>query len=195
MLTEFEGHDQLILTGSKQTLGLNPITGEMIWNVSGPTEKFVCTPSAGHGMVFSFGGSPSKKSFAVKLGGTGDVSDSHVVWRSERAMPYVPSPLLVGDYLHIVNDLGVYTCIEPVSGKVLHTKRAVGSTYSSPIAVGDKIYMFEDTGHCTIFENRPGFHVLEKNSLDEEVYTTPAVSNGQLFIRTTSALVCISEPG
>ena len=193
VLTQFDGHDQLILTGSQQTLALNPINGELIWNASGPTEKFVCSPSVGHGMVFSFGGSPSKKAFAIKLGGTGDVSDSHVVWRNERAMPYVPSPLLVGDYLHVVNDLGVYTCIEPVSGKVLHTARALGSTYSSPIAVGGRIYMFEDTGECTIFENRPGFHVLAKNALDEEVYTTPAISNGQLFVRTTSALVCISE--
>jgi outer membrane protein assembly factor BamB len=193
VLTQYDGEDQLILTGSQQTLGLNPSTGELLWNASGPTEKFVCTPSAGHGMVFSFGGSPEKKSLAVKLGGTGDVSETHVVWRSERGMPYVPSPLLVGDYLHIINDLGVYTCIEPVSGKVLHTARALGSTYSSPIAVGDRIYMFEDTGECTIFENRPGFHVLAKNSLDEEMYTTPAMSNGQLFVRTTTALVCISE--
>jgi len=193
VLTQYEGADQLILTGSQQTLGLNPATGEKLWSAAGPTEKFVCTPSVGHGMVFSFGGSPDKKSLAVKLGGSGDVTETHVVWRSERAMPYVPSPVLVGDYLHIINDLGVYTCIEPVTGKVLHTARALGSTYSSPIAVGDRIYMFEDTGKCTIFENRPGIHVLAKNSLDEEMYTTPAISNGQLFVRTTTALLCIAE--
>ncbi len=194
VLTRFEGQDQLILTGAQQTVGLNPATGELLWNAAGPSEKFVCTPSVGHGMVFSFGGSPSKKSLAVRLGGTGDVSETHVAWRNERAMPYVPSPLLAGDYLHIITDLGVYSCIEPVTGKVLHTARAFGSTYSSPVAVGDRIYMFEDIGRCTIFENRPGFHVLAKNSLDEEVYSTPAVSNGQLFVRTTTAIVCISDP-
>ncbi len=193
VLTQYEGADQLILTGSQQTVGLNPATGELIWSAAGPSEKFVCTPSVGHGMVFSFGGSPDKKSLAVKLGGAGDVTETHVVWRNERAMPYVPSPLLVGDYLHIVNDLGVYTCIEPVSGKVLHTARALGSTYSSPIAVGDRIYMFEDTGRCTILENRPGFHVLAKNDLGEEMYSTPAVSDRQLFVRTTTALVCIGK--
>lgn len=193
VLTQFEGADQLILTGSQQTVGLNPATGELLWSVKGPSEKFVCTPSVGHDMVFSFGGSPDKKSLAVKLGGVGDVTETHVVWRSERAMPYVPSPLLVGDYLHVVNDLGVYTCIEPVSGKVLHTARAAGSTYSSPIAVGDRIYMFEDTGRCTILENRPGFHVLARNEIGEEMYTTPAVSDGQLFVRTSSALVCIGK--
>ncbi len=193
VLTAFEGHDQLILTGSQQTIGLDPKTGEVIWSAAGPSEKFVCTPSVGHNMVFSFGGSPNKKSLAVKLGGTGDVSETHVAWRSERAMPYVPSPLLVGDYLHIITDLGVYSCLEPVSGEVIHTARALGSTYSSPIAVGEVIYMFEDTGRCTIFENRPGFHVLAKNELGEEMYTTPAISNGQLFVRTTSSLICIGE--
>lgn len=193
VLTQDEGQDLLVLTGSQQTLALNPLTGAKVWQASGPTEKFVCTPSVGHGMVFSFGGSPDKKSMAVRLGGAGDVTETHVVWRSERAMPYVPSPLLVGNYLHIINDLGVYTCLEPATGKVLHTARALGSTYSSPIAVGETIYMFEDTGKCTIFENGPAFRVLEKNSLDEEMYTTPAVSNGQLFVRTVKAVVCISE--
>src|SRR6056297_669765 len=108
-------------------------------------------------------------------------------------MPYVPSPLLAGNYLHIINDQGIYSCLEPVSGEVLHTARASGSTYCSPIAVGNRIYMFEDSGKCIILENRPGFHVLARNSLDEEMYSTPAVSNGQLFVRTIKALICIAE--
>jgi outer membrane protein assembly factor BamB len=144
-------------------------------------------------MIFSFGGSPEKKSLAVKLGGTGDVTETHVVWRSNRGMPYVPSPLLIGDYLHIINDQGIYSCIEPISGKVLHSARALGSTYCSPIAVANRIYMFEDSGKCTILKNRPDFHVLAQNSLGEEMYTTPAVSDGQLFVRTTTALLCIAD--
>ncbi len=100
---------------------------------------------------------------------------------------------MLGNYLHIINDHGIYTCVEPVSGKVLHTERAAGPTYSSPVAVANRIYMFEDMGRCTILENRPGFHVLAKNELSEEIYTTPAVSDGQLFVRTTAALVCIGE--
>jgi len=193
VLTTFDGKDQLIVTGSQQTAGLNPSTGELIWSAKGPTEKFVCTPSVGHGMVFSFGGSPDKKAFAVRLGGQGDVSDTHVVWRNERGMPYVPSPLLAGDYLHEINDLGVYSCIEPATGKTLHTARAVGSTYSSPIQIGNLVYMFEDTGRCTIFENGSDFRVVAKNDLEQEVYTTPAVSDGMLYVRTMQELVCIGE--
>jgi outer membrane protein assembly factor BamB len=193
VLTRHEDRDLLILTGSQHTAALDPATGKLIWSVRGPSEKFVCTPSVGHGMVFSFAGSPDKKSLAVRLGGQGDVTDTHVAWRSERGMPYVPSPLLFGDYLHVVNDLGVYSCIEPVSGDVLHTARALGSTYSSPVAAGDRIYLFEDTGRCTIFENRPGFHVLARNEIGEEVYTTPAVANSQIFVRSVHSLFCIGE--
>lgn len=191
VLIQHQGQQQLILTGSQQTVALDPDNGTLIWHAEGPSEKFVCTPSVGHGLVFSFAGSPSKKAHAVRLGGHGDVSQTHIAWKTERSMPYVPSPLLVGDYLHIVNDLGVYSCLEPVSGKVLHTARALGSTYSSPIAAAGRIYMFEDTGRCTVFENRPGFHIIARNDLHEEVYTTPAVSNGQIFVRTVQSLYCI----
>ncbi|MEI7698916.1 MAG: PQQ-binding-like beta-propeller repeat protein [Planctomycetia bacterium] len=193
VLIQHAGQHQLILTGSQQTVALDPTDGTVIWYAAGPSEKFVCTPSIGHGMVFSFAGSPDKKALAVRLGGQGDVSETHVVWRNERGMPYVPSPLLMGDYLHIVNDLGVYSCIEPKTGEVLHTARALGSTYSSPVAAAGRIYMFEDTGRCTIFENRPGFHVMSRNDLSEEVYTTPAISNGHIFVRTVNAMVCIGE--
>ena len=194
VLTRHGDRDLLILTGSQHTAALNPASGELVWRVQGPSEKFVCTPSVGHGMVFSFAGSPDKKSLAVRLGGSGDVTETHVAWRSERGMPYVPSPILVGDYLHVINDLGVYSCIDPKTGTVLHTARALGSTYSSPIAVGNHIYLFEDTGRCTIFENRPGFHVIARNELGEEVYTTPAVSSGQLFVRSVNSLFCIGKP-
>jgi outer membrane protein assembly factor BamB len=194
VLTRHGDRDLLILTGSQHTAALNPANGELVWRVQGPSEKFVCTPSVGHGMVFSFAGSPDKKSLAVRLGGSGDVTETHVAWRSERGMPYVPSPILVGDYLHVINDLGVYSCIDPKTGAVLHTARALGSTYSSPIAVGNHIYLFEDTGRCTIFENRPGFHVIARNELGEEVYTTPAVSSGQLFVRSVNSLFCIGKP-
>lgn len=201
VLAKYEGRTIMILTGSRQTAALDPDTGRLIWSVDGPSEKFVCTPSVGMGMVFAFAGSPDKKSLAVRLGGTGDVTATHVAWRAERAMPYVPSPLLFNGRLHIINDLGVYSCVEPVSGKVLHTARALGSTYSSPIAAAGRIYLFEDTGRCTVLADGADFQVLAKNDLNEEVYTTPAVSNGRIFIRTNQSLICISstarpsEPG
>jgi outer membrane protein assembly factor BamB len=193
LLIEHQGQLQLIVTGSTQTLALDPATGERLWFATGPSEKFVCTPSVGHGMVFSFGGSPDKSAFAVKLGGQGDVSDTHVVWRSKSSMPYVPSPLLVGDYLHVVSDQGIYSCLDPVSGNALVTLRKFSKVYSSPIAAGNRLYFFEDAGGCTVIENGPEFRELARNELNTLIQTTPAVSKGQLFIRSDRELIAIQE--
>jgi hypothetical protein len=105
------------------------------------------------------------------------------VWRSERAMPYVPSPILCGDFLHIINDQGIYTCLDPKSLDVLTTGRKLGPVYSSPIAAAERIYLFEDSGECTVIRNQAGFEVLAKNELGEATYTTPAVGPGCLYVR------------
>lgn len=193
VLTKVDGQDQLILTGATQTQGVDPTTGKTIWYAEGPSQKFVCTPAVGHGLVFSFGGSPDKHAMAVRLGGKGDVLQTHLAWRNEKSMPYIPSPILVGDYLHVINDNGVYTCIEPLSGKTLHTGRKLGAVNSSPVSVAGRIYFFEDSGACTIIDNGPNFNVLAKNELGETVYATPAISRDQLIVRTDSHLICIAS--
>jgi outer membrane protein assembly factor BamB len=193
LLTKVGGRDQLILSGSSQTVALDPTDGERIWFADGPTQKFVCTPSVGHGLVFSFGGSPEKRMMALRLGGEGDVLGTHLAWRNERSMPYVPSPILVGDFLHVINDSGIYTCLNPFTGETLNTGRKLGSVYSSPISVADRIYFFEDSGACTIVANNSNFEVLAVNQLGESVQTTPAFSDGSLFVRTQSSLVRIGS--
>lgn len=193
VLVEHEGLPQIIVTGSSQTVAIDAKLGKLIWFASGPTEKFVCTPSVGHGLVYSFGGSPDKKSMAVRMGGTGDVTQSHIEWRNERSMPYVPSPLLLGDDLHIVNDQGVYTCLHAKSGKVLMSSRKFGNVYSSPIAVADHVYFFEDSGACTVIKAGSNFDEVGHNDLKETIQTTPAISDGRLFVRSESHLFCIVE--
>jgi outer membrane protein assembly factor BamB len=193
LLTSEGGTRQLILSGAKQTIGLNPENGTLLWFAEGPTEKVVCSPSVGHGQVFAFGGSPDTRAFSLKLGGRGDITQSHVVWTRERGMPYVPTPLLYGDYLHIVDDSGIYTCMEPKSGKVLKNLRKGGNTYSSPIGIDNKLYSFDDTGKCTVFENNAEYLVLAVNELNEPVQTTPAVSDGCIFVRGEKHLWCIGR--
>ncbi|MCX7409822.1 MAG: PQQ-binding-like beta-propeller repeat protein [Planctomycetales bacterium] len=194
VLIEHEGRPQMILSGASQTVALDPNTGRIIWFASGPSEKFVCTPAVGHGLVYSFGGSPEKKAMAVKLGGSGDVLDTHVVWRNERAMPYIPSPLLVGDFLHVISDTGIYTCLDPKTGESLYTGRKLKAVNSSPVAVADRVYFFEDSGTCTVIKNGANFEVIATNEIDETVYATPAISSGNLFVRTETHLVCIGSP-
>jgi outer membrane protein assembly factor BamB len=193
VLAEVDGQKQIVVAGSNETLGLDPTSGHRIWYVKGPTEKVVCTPSVGHGQIFSFGGSPEKRAFAIRLGGKGDISDSHVAWQKERGMPYVPSPLLYGNFLHVIDDLGVYTCIDPATGDILKNIRKGGNTYSSPIGVAGRVYLFDDSGLCTVISNDSQFEVLAKNNIGELVQTTPALSDGQLFVRSEFHLWCLEE--
>ncbi len=183
VLASIQGSRQLILSGAKQTVGLDPESGEKIWWVDGPTEKFVCTPSIGLGHVFSFGGSPSERACAIRLGGRGDLTKTNIVWTKDRSMPYVSTPLLLDKYLHIVNDVGIYSCVEPVSGDVLKTLRKGGNTYSSPVGIGDKVYLFDDSGLCTVIRNNADFEVIAKSALDELVQTSPAISDGAIYVR------------
>jgi outer membrane protein assembly factor BamB len=193
VLIEHEGREQLILAGASQTVALDPRTGEMIWFAEGPSEKFVSTPAVGHGLVFSFGGSPSKRAMAVRLGGSGDVLATHVVWRNERSMPYVPSPVLAGDFLHVISDDGVYTCLDPTTGAVQYNGRKLGPVSSSPVVAAGRVYFFEDSGRCTVVENGAAFEVVAMNEIGEAVYTTPAFAAGSLFVRTESNLVRIGR--
>jgi len=193
VLIQHDGEDQMILAGSSQTVALDPRTGMTLWFAQGPSEKFVSTPAVGHGLVFSFGGSPSKRAMAIKLGGNGDVLNTHVAWRHERSMPYVPSPLLAGEYLHVISDDGIYSCLDPKTGDVRHTGRKLGPVSSSPVTAAGKIYFFEDSGKCTVIENGAAFGEIASNEIGEAVYATPAISSGSLFVRTERHLVRIGR--
>jgi hypothetical protein len=92
-----------------------------------------------------------------------------------------------------VDDLGIYTCLDPITGKVLKALRKSGNTYSSPIGVAERVYLFDDSGTCTIIANNNKYEVLAKNSLDEVVQTTPAFSGGSMYIRSDDHLWRIEE--
>lgn len=188
-----DGQRQIVLAGANQTLGLDPKTGERIWFVAGPSEKVVCSPSIGLGHVFSFGGSPAVRACAIKQDGLKNESEQNIIWKTEKGMPYVPTPVLYGERFHIVDDLGIYTCLDPITGKVLKALRKSGNTYSSPIGVADRVYLFDDSGTCTIIANNNQYEVLAKNSLDEVVQTTPAFSDGSMYIRSEDHLWRIEE--
>jgi outer membrane protein assembly factor BamB len=194
IVTDFEGKQLLILAGANRTIALDSSTGTCVWKIEGPTEKVVSTVSVGLGHVFSFGGSPEPRAVGIRLGGQGDVTSSHVVWSLKKGMPYVPTPLLYEKYLHIVNDQGIYTCLDPLRGEALKTVRMKATTYSSPIGIAGRVYIFDDEGVCTVIENNANFETLAINPLGERCQATPAFANGQLIVRSDAHLWCIGTP-
>lgn len=185
------GRDQVLLTGNLCTAGFDALTGKKIWTCDGPSEQMVATLVHRGELIFSLGGYPERHLLAIKKGGTGDITKSHILWRTNKAIPYVPSPLLCGDYLHVVSDEGIYTCFEPETGRVLTRERIGTHISSSLVGAGNRVYVTDDTGRTTVLENRPGYQVVAKNELGEDVRTTPALSHGNVFIRGTTHLYCI----
>ncbi|MDE0102993.1 MAG: PQQ-binding-like beta-propeller repeat protein [Bryobacterales bacterium] len=134
---------------------------------------------------------------AIRLGGTGDVTGSHLLWRYRKSLPEVASPVLYRGVLYLVRNGGIVTTLDPASGSVLKQGRlrdAIDGFYASPVAGDGKVYMTSDAGRVAVLEAAGAWTVLRTNDLGEDVYATPAIADGKLFIRTASRLYCFGEP-
>lgn len=195
LITTIDGKDVFLLTGSLCTAAYDIATGEQIWKCDGPSEQMVATMSRGHGLIFAAGGFPERHLLAIREGGTGDITKSHIVWRTHKGIPYVPSPLLYGDYLHVVADEGIYTCFNPLTGDVYTNKRAAKHVSSSPVGGAERVYISDDIGTTKVIKNGPKFDIVATNSLGEDIYSTLAFSQGSVFIRGDKHLFRIGKPG
>ena len=133
---------------------------------------------------------------AIRLGGRGNVTDSHMLWRHQKSLPDVSSPILYRGVLYLVRNGGIVTALEPASGRVLKQGRlreALEGFYASPVAGDGKVYMVSDAGKAVVLEAGSDWRILQTNDLQEDVYATPAIARGCLLIRTASRLYCFGE--
>jgi hypothetical protein len=133
---------------------------------------------------------------AVRHGGRGDLTDTNVVWRMQKFLPNVPTPLLYQGVLYIVKDGGIVTSLEPKTGKILKQGRLAGALetyYSSPVAGAGKVYMISQGGKASVLKAGGDWEVLAVNDLDDECYATPAIVDNRLYIRTRNTLYCFAE--
>lgn len=190
-ILKIDGKDQIILTGSMLTSGFDAKTGERLWWVKGPSEQMVASIVERGDLLFALGGYPERHLLAIRKGGLGDLTDSHIVWRTHRGVPYVPSPLIYGDRLHVVSDEGMYSCYEPETGKLLVQKRVSTHISGSIVGGGGNLYITDDEGKTTVLKNTGDYEVIAKNELGEGVYSTMAISQGHLFLRGETHLYAI----
>jgi outer membrane protein assembly factor BamB len=135
---------------------------------------------------------------AIRPGGEGDVTDTHLVWRSPRGSPFVPSPVLYRDQLYIVNDMAsIVTSFSAESGDPLFQGRlgvAQREGFSaSPVAYDGKVFFTNDNGQTFVLRAGPEFELLHVNDLGERVLSSPALVDGRIYIRTASSLLAIGE--
>lgn len=134
---------------------------------------------------------------AVKLGGSGDVTDTNVLWRYEKSLPDVPSPLVYKDVVYIVRNGGIATTLDAKTGKVLKQARLTGALedyYASPVGVDGKVYIASEHGKVVVLRAAGDWEILAINDFDSDIYATPAISDGIMYIRTSNALYAIGSP-
>lgn len=193
LVVSYQGRDQLISPGASQVNAYDPKTGEELWRVRYEGYSNVPRPVAGFGMVFVNTGYMKPHLLAIHLGGEGDVTDSRIVWDYYWQVAAMPSPLLIGNRIYMINDWGNATWIDAHRGEDLWRHRVRGKYAASPIYAHGHIYNFSQEGKTVIMAAGDEVRVLATNHLDEGIKASPAVADGALFIRTLHHLYRIEE--
>jgi outer membrane protein assembly factor BamB len=192
-LVDAAGKPTVVVTGMKAVIAYDPAGGRELWRTKGMEGNAVPSSVSGLGMVFPSTGYPAKHVYALRLDDAGE----RLVWQYDKGTAYVPSPILLGDYLYVMTDRGLLTCLEARTGKVVYEGKRVPkpATFSaSPVAFEGKLLLTSEEGETFVIRAGPEHEVLHANPLGEPVYASPAVSGGKIFLRGDHHLFAIGKP-
>jgi hypothetical protein len=190
---EAAGRTQMVLSGCECVTSYDPDTGKPYWIVDGPTEQFCASLVYTDGMFMMTGGWPEHHILGIRPDGTGNVTDTHVVWHLKEAKitSYVPSPIAAGKYFFVVSDGGVATCLEAKTGRKMWSERLGKHHSASPVSAEGRLYFLDDDGVMHVLRAGPKFEVIAGNDLGEACRASPAISRGRMFLRARHHVYCI----
>jgi outer membrane protein assembly factor BamB len=187
--------DQIVSIGAHRTGAYDPRDGREIWRVEYPGGfSNVPRPVYGHGLVYIATGFQQPSLLAVRADGRGDVTRTHVAWRLDRGVPHTPSPILVGDELYVVSDVGIATAVDAKTGATLWQARLPGHYSASPVFAEGRIYFQNEEGTATVLAPGAAFQRLATSTLDGRTLASMAVADGSFFIRSDTHLYRIASP-
>jgi len=199
-LLQYDGKTEIVITGGDVVTGHDPGTGQELWRADGlnpqnnPAYRIVASPIIAGDLIIA----PTRERpvLAIRPGGRGDVTATHIAWSFTQRGPDVPSPVSDGTYIYFVTDQGIVWCLDRKTGSVVYgPERLANDLYSaSPVIADGKIYVTsENQGITSVYKTGPKFELLAQNSFEDYTLSSVAISQGQLFIRTQSALWAIGE--
>ena len=187
-----DGGLSVLLTAAGDVIqGFDPATGERIWTASNPGEGVVPSLVVGGGMVFQTSGFTDPAIRAVRLGGKGDVTATHVAWEQKKDVPMIPSMLYAEPHLFTITEGGAAVCLKAATGEIVWRQRLPGPYSASPVWAEGRIYFLSERGETTVVQAGPEFKVLATSALGEKCCASPAVSGGRIFIRSEKNLYAI----
>ncbi len=189
---------EIVITGGDCVTGHDPATGKELWRANGlnpnndPSYRIVASPIIFNEIIYA----PTrvKPLLALKAGGRGDITTSHLLWSTVNG-PDVPTPVTDGKYFYIVNDRGIMWCLDAKTGAEFYgQQRLKPGTYSGSLVLADdKLYITNEEGLTSVIKAGPKFEIVAENPLNDYCLSSPAISDGQIFIRTATNLYCIGK--
>lgn len=189
LVVTIDSAEQMIVPGAQWMVSYEPAGGKELWRVdTGSSFSNTARPVYGHGLVYvgtAFGGT---RLLAIRLNGRGDVTTSHVAWEIKKQVPKRSSPLLVGDELFFVSDVGVATCVDARTGQIHWSERLSGAFSASPVFADGNIFLFGENGTTTVLRPEREFVKVAENSVDGRIMASPAVLDRSIILRTDNHL-------
>ena len=194
LIAQMAGHDQMVLSGDKCVASYDPKSGKQNWVIDGPTEQFVASPvySRDCSLVVITGGFPDHHILAIRPDGEGNVTDTHIAWRTTQGAAYVPSPIIAGKYFLIISDSGVAHCFEAATGKLCWKER-LGEQHASLVSADGLVFFLNDKGVMNVIKPGPEFQCVAQNEIGEKCFASPAICGGRIFLRGENHLFCIAQ--
>jgi outer membrane protein assembly factor BamB len=191
IIRDLGGRTQMVLSGSKSVVSLDPRTGHRHWIIDGPTEQFVASPVEDGQLLYMTAGFPEHHILAIRPDGHGNVTHTHIVWRTTKGCSYVPSPIVAGRYFLVAADNGIVSCFEARSGERLWMERLSDHYSASLVSAAGLVYLLADDGTMKLVRPGPALEVVAENELGEYCHASPALSRGQMFLRGAKQLFCL----
>lgn len=184
-----DGQDQLISPTSKATLALNPMNGEEFWRITYGEFSATARPQYADGLFFINTGFSKAQLLAVKAGGSGNITQSHIQWSTKKSIGSKPTQIVVNGLVFSAADKGgIVACIDAKTGKYHWTERIGGEFTASPLFANGNVYFFDQKGKTTVVKASKDFEVVASNQLEDGFMASPAVCKDSLFLRTKKAL-------
>ena len=194
LLISVDGKTQIVSQGAGAVYGYNPADGSVIWKVDyADGYSVVPRPVFAHGLLYVSSGFDKATLLAIDPSGKGDITETHVRWTLTKGAPHTPSPLVVGDELYVVSDIGVLTCLDARSGEIHYQERLGGKYSASPLFADGKIFVQAEEGEGIVF--RPGreYEELSRNVLEARTFASYSVYGSSLLIRSEKHLYRIAN--
>jgi outer membrane protein assembly factor BamB len=193
---------ELVTNASQYARSYDPTTGRELWRIAKKSEATIPAPvPCGDLVIICSGNRPIQPIFAIKPGGSGDISlpdrestSQYVAWSEVRGGPYMPTPIVYGPYLYVCSNVGALTCYEVASGKRVYRERIGGTSYTaSPVAADGHIYFVSEQGEVRVVKAGADFELLAVNDVGDLCMASPALAGGALFIRSQHFLIALQR--